>query len=134
MEQRDYILREIEKISTLILGMLGRLKAISSPKQFEQEREALFGEFKEVTGLSIDDILAADPGQVRDLLTDKRGFNLSNIDSLADLLYEFSYTLEADESSQCIQKAIMLLEWLAMEEKTFNLDRERRLADYRKEL
>ena len=134
MEQRDYILREIEKISTLVLGMLGKLKAITKPQQFEQQKEALFSEFQNKSGISIDMILAADADKLGTMLSKEKGFDSYNIDILSELLFEFSFNVEEEERKTCILKAIMLLEWVAAQEKTFDLEREKKLSYYRSEL
>ena len=131
MQQRDYILREIEKISVLILGMIGRLRRIETGKQFEQERESLYKDVQEATGMTINKLLEVDIDDMEQLLTRENGFDNTNIDMLSELLYEFSFHLEKDERELCIRKAIFILEWLSQEERTFDLERERRLSEYR---
>jgi len=41
MEQRDYLIRKIEKIGTVLLAMIGQLKRIDNFQQFEQEKEMI---------------------------------------------------------------------------------------------
>lgn len=131
MEQRDYLIREIEKISVLVLGMLGRLKQRIAGKQFEFEDESMFNEFEEETGLNINQILAANYDDIESLLPKEKGFSYSNIELIAELLVEFSRTVDDGSCQTCLEKAILLLQWVDREGKIFSFERTARIAEIR---
>ena len=134
MEQRDFIIREIEKISTLILGLLGKLKQISSQVVFENERIDFKNEFEEGTGVSIDDIIAGDINKLKGVLTKENGFDFGNIDMLAELLYEFSLLMDRSDRREMLEKSIVLMEYVDQEGKIFSMDRKFRIEEIRKEI
>lgn len=134
MEQRDYIIREIEKISTLLLGLLGKLKRIKSQVVFENERIDFKNEFKEGTGVSIDDIIAGDINKLKGVLTKENGFDFGNIDLLAELLYEFSLLMDRSDRKETLEKSIVLMEYVDQEGKIFSLDKKIRIEEIRKEI
>jgi len=131
MEQRDYILREIEKISVLILGLLGRLKRAPDNFLFEQERESVSGEFESAVGMNINDVIASDIEDLPKLLSNEKGFDFRNMELLADLLEEFSSNMEAGEQKMAIEKAVFLLETVDKEGKEFSFDRQIKLNEFR---
>jgi len=133
MEQRDYILREIEKISTMLLGLLGKLRRIKSQVVFENERADFKNEFKESMGISIDMIIESDMNKLKGLLTKEKGFDFGNIDLLADLLYEFSLLMDRCDRKETLEKSIALLEYVDEEGKVFSMDRKVRIEEIRKE-
>ena len=134
MEQRDYIIREIEKISTLLLGLIGKLKRIKSQVVFENERIDFKNEFEEGTGVSIDDIIAGDINKLKGVLTKENGFDFGNIDMLAELLYEFSLLMDRSDRREMLEKSIVLMEYVDQEGKIFSMDRKFRIEEIRKEI
>ncbi|MDX2415052.1 MAG: hypothetical protein QNK33_07665 [Bacteroidales bacterium] len=134
MEQRDYIIREIEKISTMLLGLLGKLRVVKSQVVFENERRDFINEFEEGVGISIDKIISADLGSLKGMLTREKGFDFGNIDILSDLLYEFSLLMDRCERKETLEKSITLLEFVDQEGKIFSMDRKVRIEKLRKEV
>ncbi|MBN1388317.1 MAG: hypothetical protein JW965_07715 [Bacteroidales bacterium] len=123
MEQRDYILREIEKISVMLLGMLGKYKRIMSEKQFEQERAMIDNELKEAGELSIDKLLSFTEEEIISFIDQNKGFDQGNMELLADLLIAFAKNLHENESINLIKKAVLILEHIDSKTKTFSLER-----------
>jgi hypothetical protein len=88
MEQKDYILKEIEKISTLLRAMVDRLRglknqaAISIGNEFEQNNEKL----KRETGFDLDTLLNTPKSDFEQLFRREEGWDASNLELLADLI------------------------------------------------
>ena len=129
MEQKDYILREIEKISTLILALLGRLQRITGKNFFDQERGLIDEKLQESAGLTIDLIISTNTDELEALLTPRAGFTFDNIELLADLLVGFSEYMYPEESLESLNKAIYMLQWIDRESKTFSMARQLKIAD-----
>ncbi len=134
MEQRDYIIREIEKISTMLLGLLGKLRVIKSQVVFENERRDFINEFEESVGVSIDEIISADLNDLKGMLTREKGFDFGNIDILSDLLYEFSLLMDRCDRKETLEKSIILLEYVDQEGKIFSMERKVKIEELRKEV
>jgi len=123
MEQRDYILREIEKISVMLLAMLGKFKRIKSRKQFEQERSMIDNELKEAGQLSIDKLLSFTEEEIISYIVKNKGFDPGNTELLADLLVVFAKNLPENESHNLIKKAVLILEHIDNKTRTFSMER-----------
>ncbi|MEA1885613.1 MAG: hypothetical protein U9N72_00165 [Bacteroidota bacterium] len=123
MEQRDYILREIEKISVVILAILGKFRQIKSQKQFEQARSMIDKELEESAGLTIDSLLSIPQGDFVSYFAGRKDFDTRNIELLADLLMAFEVNMDKYESRNLISKAILILEYIDQKTRTFSMDR-----------
>ena len=132
MEQRDYILREIEKISVVLLAITGKLKKVISKKDFEQEREMLDHDLDQSVGLNIDQLLTLSEEELKSVLNQERGFNFDNLEYLSDLLAEMAVLMEEDESKLAYKKAHYLLEWVDKEGKIFSFERQSKIMALKK--
>lgn len=123
MEQKDFILREIEKIGAMIAGLIGKMIAIKE-KGFIQEDEltALNEEFKENTQLDLDRILDVHDDDLDQLLSTELGFDEHNIELLADLFSAIA-PLQKLNREVFIRKAIVLYEFANKKSKTYSLER-----------
>ncbi len=134
MEQRDYILREIEKISVMLLAMLGKFKRIKSKKQFEQERAMIDSELKEAGQLSIDKLLSFTDEEIVSYVDKNKGFDPGNMELLADLLDVFAKNLPENESRNLYKKAVLILEYIDHDTRTFSMDRSLKIKSLKKKL
>jgi hypothetical protein len=134
MEQRDYILREIEKISVMLLAMLGKFKRIKSKKQFEQERTLIDSEVKEAGELSIDKLLSFTDEEIISYIDKNKGFDPGNMELLADLLNVFAENLPEKESRNLNKKAVLVLEYIDHETRTFSMDRSLKIKSLKEKL
>ena len=134
MEQRDYILREIEKISVVILAILGKLRRKESGVLFEQERELMNDEMKEASGFGVDDILEMSTDDLTEKLTREKGFDESNIENLAEVLVLFGSEMKGKEKSAIIEKAVLLLELTDRISATYSFERSARISELKRML
>ena len=134
MEQRDYILREIEKISVMLLAMLGKFKRIKSKKQFEQERALVNQHMEESGGLTIDKLLSFTDEEIISYIDKNKGFDPGNIELLADLLNVFAENLPDSESRNLNKKAVLILEYIDRETKTFSMERSLKIKELKHKL
>ena len=129
MEQRDYILREIEKISILLLALIGKLKSLTQNKLFEQERGMIDDQLEEFTGMDIDKLLSLSHEELRSSLGKEKGFDLSNLENLSELLTLMADRMNLEEAIMANSKALLILEWIDEESKTFSLERRSRMME-----
>jgi hypothetical protein len=134
MEQRDYILREIEKISVMLLAMLGKFKRIKSKKQFEQERGMIDSALKEAGELSIDKLISFTDEEIISYIDKNKGFDTGNMELLAELLDVFAENLPEEESRNLNKKAVLILEYIDHETRTFSMERSLKLKSLKEKL
>lgn len=100
MEQRDYLLREIEKIGMVIRAIRQKLfggtdeLAVSVETQAETLKEMLLSE----AYLDIDVLVALNPAETEKYLASLKGFNTENIELLAKTLTELSINGDSADS------------------------------------
>lgn len=126
MEQRDYILREIEKIGMVIRAIRQKLfgspddLAITVDNQAETLREMLLDE----AYLDLDELVALDPTETDRYLAGLKGFNTENIELLAQTLSDIGLNGEAPASRPLLEKALQLYEICTLRDRTFSFERE----------
>ena len=131
MEQKDYILREIEKIGLILIAIKQKLfggkenLAITIEKQMEETKDALLTELK----FDIDNFLSLDKAETEQYLAEFEGFNAENTEHLADIISQIGF---AKKSENYLEKALQLYEFCIFSSKTFSLDRERRMEEIRR--
>ena len=122
MEQKDFILREIEKISTLLRYLIGKLIPSNSVENSEETIELINRELVENSGFNINKILKSSLKDFDEIFIQKKGYSFENIELLADLLY----TIGNDQASiniDYIRKALELYEYINEKSKTYSFER-----------
>lgn len=132
MEQRDYILREIEKIGMLIQAMLGKLGSIDDIEKADQNNTVLSEELFKELGFSLDELLKLDSSDFSAILLNNKGLNGKNIELLADLLVQLSE--KEDNKTSYLQKAFELYSFVNIQERTFCLNRDRKIQELKLEM
>ncbi|MBE9468658.1 MAG: hypothetical protein IMY72_10130 [Bacteroidetes bacterium] len=133
MEQKDYILREIDKIGVMLRYILAKLIPINSVREKNNISENINNELFENIGYDINSLLKISKNDFNDIFKYNKGFNLANIELLAELLYNISQK-ESDNSQKILQKSLELYEFVNDSGKTFSFDRENRIDKIKNEL
>jgi hypothetical protein len=126
MVQRDYILREIEKIGTIInafrqkiFGGSGNL-AITLENQIENSKEMLINEMN----FDFDKFLALNTEALNEYISGFEGFNVENIELLADCLSQRGFDDNCDNSKMYLEKSLQLFELYNLKSKSYSFERE----------
>lgn len=131
MEQRDYLLKEIEKIGLLLRMILNKLTrreenyAITIEGQLQESKELLIKEI----GFDLDKLIAFNNQEIKQYISQFNGFNGTNIEHLADILKEMGINKKLSESKGYLEKALALYELCNSLDKTFSFDRESKIAE-----
>lgn len=132
MYQKDYILRLIEMIRELIMGILGLIKK-GHLEQAEQQLENLYYDFlKEDSAFFTS--LPAD--KITTQLLQNHNYTHGHLEILAWLFDAEAVLQEAkgkkDLSADFSKKALMIFEFLENEQKTYSYEREEKIKELRK--
>ena len=131
MEQKDYLLREVEKIGLLLKMIFNKLTskgenyAITIENQFEEAKELLLKEI----GFDTDLLLSLNKTEIQDYISKFNGMRGSNIELLADVLKEMGMKTKGEKSKIYLDKALKLYELCNSLDKTFSLDRENKISE-----
>jgi len=126
MQQKDFLLREIEKIGNLIRAIHQRLfggndsSSFGINQQYEQIREMLFNELN----FDLNIFMAQTQSESEEYISKHDGFNVENLEMLAEVITEMG--IDSNEISQntYIEKALHIYEICKLKDKTFSFDLE----------
>jgi hypothetical protein len=130
MVQRDYILKEIEKIGAIlsaflqkILGGSGNL-AITLEKQIENLKAMLLNEMN----FDLDKILTLNTEDLNEYISGFNGFSVENIELLADCLSQIGFDDNCDSSKIYLEKSLQLYELCNLKSRTYSFEREANIS------
>ena len=136
MQQKDYLLREIEKIGLLLKMIFNKIAgkeenyALKVENLFEEEKELLLHE----TGFNIDVFLLIEESGIEQYISEFDGIRGSNIELLADILKAMGEKTDSAKTKEYLKRALMLYELCNSIDKTFSFDRERKISEIKNTL
>jgi histidyl-tRNA synthetase len=129
MEQKDYILREIEKISKIISSI--REKLFGSKNNLaiitEQEINNLNEMLLEEINFDFEKFLKLNSEASGEYLKKFEGFSIENIESLAELISQIGFIDKSEQSKKYLKKSLQLYELAILKSKTYSFDREMKM-------
>ncbi len=123
MEKRDYILREIEKIAFLIRFLLGKILSALTIVQQEEVYEQVDRELKLNLDMDIESILHLPRDQFDNAFKENNGFNIENLELLANLFHEMAQVKE-EKKKLFLMKSLELNNYIGEKSKAFSFERE----------
>lgn len=129
MQQRDFLLREIEKIGLLLRAILDNLMGKSenlgftTAYDFEKTNDLLHTE----TGFDLDHFVSLDEASGKTYLDQFTGLNVMNIELLAELLYLSGIREQGDKRNVLLEKALQLYNVCENTDKTYSFERQSKI-------
>lgn len=129
MEQKDYILREIEKIGRII-GFI-RQKLFGSKENLslttENQINDASGMLMKETDFNLNKFLSLNIEESNEYISSFRGFSNENIELLADCICQICMNDSSADSKKYLEKALQLYELCNLKSKTYSLQRENKI-------
>jgi len=122
MQQKDFILREIEKIGALISYLLGKYKPTKNIEEQQETEELINKKLLEDYGNDLNSILNIDESDYNTEFSQQKGFNFENIELLADLLFTIGNNTRLLNKTYLL-KALSLYTYIDKVSKTFSFER-----------
>jgi len=126
MEQKDYLMREVEKIG-LIMSAIGQKifggkgnTAITLEEQIKDAKDMLFNG----ADFDMDKFLNSTVQDSNKYISGFIGFNNDNIELLANYLFQIGLSNKSDNSKKHLEKALQLFELCNLQDKTYSFERE----------
>jgi len=126
MEQKDYLMREVEKIG-LIMSAIGQKifggkgnTAITLEEQIKDAKDMLFNG----ADFDIDKFLNSTIQDSNKYISGFIGFNNDNIELFANYLFQIGLSNKSDNSKKYLEKALQLFELCNLQDKTYSFERE----------
>ena len=136
MEQKDYLLREIEKIGLilrairqLIFGSNGNTEIILE-QQIAQTKEKLFNEMN----FNLDDFLSLNTEKSDEYIENFAGFNVENMELLAECLFQIGFNGKEETAKKYLEKALQLYQLCNHKSKTYSFERQTTINEIKNRL
>jgi len=135
MEQKDYILREIEKIRIVLEALLNKLKGGNSdiPK-VNEDFDKVNKLFITDTRVDLNKLLKSGSNEFDNIFLKENGYNEENIEQFADILAEMGNKAEGNLKEQLNQKALETYEYVDTLSNSFSFGRKMKMDALKKEL
>ncbi len=136
MEQKDYILREIEKIGTIIQAIRQKLFGGGAfpASGTETNMAAVKTRIIDELNLDLQKLDDLNDDELYDYLSNLQGFNCGNIENLAELLYQIAENNNFKDAEYYLPKSLRLYEFVIKKTKTFSLQRANIMANIKNHL
>jgi len=136
MEQKDFILREIERLGLMINAL--RQKLFGGKDQLsisvEQEVDDAKGMLLKEVNLDFDKLLLLNKEETYSYLDNFKGFNATNIERFAEYMAQIGFNTESDKSKIYLEKALQLYELTNVKSETYSFEREKSISMVRNAL
>ena len=135
MRQEDYLLREIEKIGSILKAISNLLtgKNIETAIQVLSQFEVAKGMLDEA-GFNTGILLSLNDAETKEYLHEFKGLKGGNVELLADVLYELGLARDSDRSMEYLGKALFIYNLCNSTDKTYSMERESKILAIRKAL
>jgi hypothetical protein len=136
LEQKDYILREIEKIGLILSYIRQKLfggkesSSLTIENKFDTASTMLFEESE----FNLNKFLSLNTEESNKYISDFKGFSSENIELLADLIFDICIADTSNESKKHLEKALQLYEFCNSKSKTYSLKRENKIQTIKKQI
>ena len=129
MEQKDYILREIEKIGLIISSIRQKLFGGNDNLSLTIENKIndASGMLLKESGFNLNEFLSLSFEESNEYISNFEGFSNENIELLADSIYQICMTDNSSGSKKYLEKALQLYELCNLKSKTYSLKRENKI-------
>jgi len=126
MEQKDYLMREVEKIGMIISAIGQKIfggkgnTAITLEEQIKDAKDMLFNG----ADFDMDKFLNSTIQDSNKYISGFIGFNNDNIELFANYLFQIGLSNKSDNSKKYLEKALQLFELCNLQDKTYSFERE----------
>ncbi|PKP00962.1 MAG: hypothetical protein CVU11_16605 [Bacteroidetes bacterium HGW-Bacteroidetes-6] len=129
MEQKDYLLREIEKIGALMRAIRQRLFGgkKNEASHLETEIENTKDELLRETNFDLNKFLDPDTQYTNEYILSFAGFSIENIELLAEFLSEIGFSDECENPKMFLEKALQLYHLCNAKSRVYSFEREKNM-------
>ena len=131
MEQKDYILREIEKIGQMLRMLVDRIKRMKSTdsETISQQMDEHLDQIIDRMGFDLKESLELGEMEFEAYLIGLSGYSVPNLELLADLLVEIGSGSGQPRRSECLRSALRIYVTARKLDRTFSITREEKIQD-----
>jgi hypothetical protein len=138
MEQRDYLMQQIEQLGQVLAQMLAWLLGLRKKGGGSLELEEIVQTYKSELDIDLEELIQIHETDLITLLRRKNEYFETHLDIVADILHETALNYfrheRPEDGKKLLRKAIVILEYLQSSSKNYSIDRMLKIENYNKTL
>jgi hypothetical protein len=126
MERKDYLLKEIEKIGAILNVIRQKIFGSKTNTAITLEHKIEFAKEKLLNGINfdLDKFLNLNAKDSDEYILSFAGFNVENIEILAECLVQIGFNDNCKDSKKYLEKTLQLYNLCNLKSKTYSFERE----------
>jgi hypothetical protein len=132
MEQRDYLLRQLQMMTQAIVALIRKLTGLKEIGTEEEIKHVTNEMLKEYFDTSLAELMQVPLEDTIEFITQNKKLHPSNVDLFADvLMINADKSEDAFNKENLLKRALILLEWVDKTGGTFSVERNIKIVDIR---
>lgn len=129
MEQKDYLLREIEKIGLMISMLLEKIRHKEGKEEatYEEQENEVSGWLKKEMGFEIADFNSLPDSEEEPYLRGLHGFSSPNLELLGDLLMAMGIEAGGSSGSPYLKGARKIFTRIELLDRSYSIERQEKI-------
>lgn len=130
MQQRDYLMRQIEQMSQALVALIRKLLGLKTEKNEEETEKATNELLQDQLNTSLRELLNVQPGEIAQFIVETKGLDVSNLDLFADVLVlNAKARSNGTDKEKLFRIALELYKWTDNKSKTFSMERQSKVRE-----
>lgn len=136
MQQRDYVMREIEKMGAVMRAIFNKLfgRKDDAAGSFEERMTDAKSALLEEMALDIDAFIHLNDEETNSYIARFEGFNIENLELFAQILTRIGFDENAADAGKYLEKALQIYELCNLNDKIYSFEREANMNKIRSAL
>lgn len=137
MEQRDYLLRQIQLMTQAIVALIRRLTGLKEDGSTSEEeiQQATNEMLTEQFGMDLSDFLEIPLEEIADIIVNTKGIDASNIELFAEVIYlNAKACIQKEKKAQLFMIALEIYNYIDRESGTFSMERHAKINNINSQL
>ncbi len=132
MEHQDYLMRQIEQLGRALGKILSDLAGLKRTGRVSEGIEATHQSLKGELDLDTEEIANLPLENFMETLLANKGFNIGNLDKLADILLFIADSRQDPDRKKLYEKCLAIYEYAEKAERVYSLDRQQKMGRVRR--
>ncbi len=132
MEQRDYLMRQVEQLGYVLGKMLSKLLFLKDNGTLSMGivNQVFTGELD----FDIDQLITIEEDNLIDVLKNEKQFDARNLEKLADIFLFLAENVNSNNCDQLYRKSLMIYQYLEELDGTYSFDRNSKIDTIKEQL
>lgn len=131
MEQKDYLMRQIDQLGQVLATILGKFLRLKTEGQVLEGIEYARQSIKEEFDIDLDYILSLGFDKSIELLMNKHKMTINHVETFTDILLETAENNDIIKQNQIYSKCLELFEFVNKNDKNISFERFQKIENLR---